>query len=145
MPTSLKPKIRFRHVFTMTIPDTLESNTLYISIPYNTVLHKCACGCGEEVSTPLSPSDWEISYNGESVTLDPSIGNWSYRCRSHYWIRDNQVVWACDWSQKQINESRKFHEQISQHKHKGSVENEAPSVQVPKRKGLKQFFKRLFQ
>lgn len=145
MPTSLKLKISFRHVFITTIPDTLENNTLYISIPYNTVLHKCACGCGEEVSTPLSPSDWKISYNGESVTLDPSIGNWSYKCRSHYFIRDNQVIWASDWSQKYINESRKFHEQIRQHKHKGSVEYNAPAEHTTKQNKIKQFFKRFFQ
>jgi hypothetical protein len=145
MKTSLKPKIYFRNVFTTTIPDTLESDTLYISIPYNSILHKCACGCGEEVSTPLSPSDWELSYNGESVTLNPSIGNWSYKCRSHYWIRENQVVWAGDWSQNQINESRKFHEQHRKPMSKGSAEHEAPAERVPKRKGWRQFIKSLFQ
>jgi hypothetical protein len=145
MPTSIKPNIRFQHIFITTIPDILESNKLYISIPFNTVLHKCACGCGEEVSTPLSPSDWEISYNGESVTLEPSIGNWTYRCRSHYLIRNNQVVWASNWSQKQINESREFREQIRQNEHSNSAKKETPPEQVPKQKGLKQFFKRIFQ
>jgi hypothetical protein len=144
MPTSIKPNIRFQHIFITTIPDILESNKLYISIPFNTVLHKCACGCGEEVSTPLSPSDWEISYNGESVTLDPSIGNWTYRCRSHYLIRNNQVIWASDWTQKQINASRKFREQIRQNEHSSSAKKETPK-QDPKQQGLKQFFKMLFQ
>ena len=28
------------------------------------------------------------------TTLDPSIGNWSFACRSHYFMRKGRVVWA---------------------------------------------------
>jgi len=96
----------FEHIFTSLIPDALEERTLYISINYNTAVHKCACGCGEEVVTPLSPKDWRMTYNGESVTLHPSIGNWSYKCRSHYWIRDDKIVWAESWSNEQVAKAR---------------------------------------
>ncbi len=34
-----------------------NERTLYISIPYVTAAHKCPCGCGEEIVTPLSPTD----------------------------------------------------------------------------------------
>jgi len=27
-----------------------------------------------------------------SVSLFPSVGNWKYACKSHYWIRENKVV-----------------------------------------------------
>lgn len=37
-----------------------------------------------------------------SVTLNPSIGNWSYPCRSHYFIQANRVVWASQFSEAQI-------------------------------------------
>jgi len=93
-------------VFTTYIPGNLEPGKVYISIEYNTVAHLCACGCGEKVITPLQPTAWKITYNGETVSLHPSIGNWSYKCRSHYWIRDNHVVWAEDWSEDQIKRAR---------------------------------------
>ena len=64
------------------------------------------CGCGNEVVTPLSPSDWELNYNGESISLHPSIGNWSFDCQSHYWVRNNEIVWAEKWSKERIDNSR---------------------------------------
>ena len=96
-----------QHKFVKNIPDNLEEDTLYISLDFRTVIHKCCCGCGEEVVTPLSPTDWKITYNGETISLYPSIGNWSYKCQSHYWIENNKVIWAKKWSRKKIEEGRK--------------------------------------
>lgn len=81
------------HKFVMSVPDPLEPGILYVSVEYATAIHQCACGCGREVVTPFTPRDWQISFNGDTVTLSPSIGNWNYPCRSHYWIRNNRVVW----------------------------------------------------
>lgn len=86
-----------KHKFVEFIPDELEAGILYVSITYATVLHKCACGCGNEVVTPLSPSDWQLTFNGEAISLFPSIGNLSFLCRSHYWIKKNEVLWVEDW------------------------------------------------
>ena len=80
-----------------------------MSIPYATVVHKCCCGCGTEVVTPLSPTDWKLIFDGESISLDPSIGNWSFDCKSHYWISQSRVLWAERWSEKRIKLAR-FHE-----------------------------------
>lgn len=88
--------------FVETIPETLKEGTLYISIPFATVVHRCCCGCANEVVTPLSPTDWELTFNGDTVSLDPSIGNWSFPCQSHYWIKKNKVKWARRWSPKEI-------------------------------------------
>lgn len=96
-----------KHKFVRNIPDVLEENTLYISWHFGTIAHKCCCGCGEEVVTPLSPTDWTVSYNGRSVSLYPSIGNWSFKCQSHYWIENSQVIWAKKWSKEQIEDGRK--------------------------------------
>jgi hypothetical protein len=143
MATTHKHKLQFKHVFITTIPRELEHNTLYISIPYNIALHKCACGCGEEVSTPLSPIDWKLTYNGDSITLYPSIGNWSYKCRSHYWIREDRIEWADNWSEKQIIESRKLNDQIKkQHR---VVENKITIDKKQKNKGFIQFLKDIFK
>jgi len=74
------------------IPETLEKGKLYISMIYATAVHLCICGCNNEVVTPFSISDWKLIFDGESVTLTPSIGNWNFKCRSHYWIRKNKVL-----------------------------------------------------
>ena len=97
---------QIQHQFVRTIPDEVEEGTLYVSIEYGTVVHKCCCGCGQEVVTPLSPTDWKLIFNGETVSLYPSIGNWSFACRSHYWIRDGTVQWARDWSAEEIESGR---------------------------------------
>lgn len=95
------------HKFVSLIPENIEAGTLYISIDFKTAIHLCACGCGNEVVTPLSPSDWELIFDGESVSLYPSIGNWSLPCQSHYWIRKGAIKWAPTWSRTQIEENRK--------------------------------------
>ena len=95
----------FRNEFVEFVPDKLEDGVLYISMPYRTVAHLCACGCGKEVVTPLSPTDWQLSFNG-AVTLSPSIGNWNFPCRAHYFIRGGSVRWAGDMSSEQIGRGR---------------------------------------
>lgn len=88
------------------IPEQLGDGHLYICEQYKTVAHKCCCGCGEEVITPLSAAEWSIRKEGNTVTLHPSIGNWSFKCQSHYWIRKNQVIWAKVMSQQEIKRVR---------------------------------------
>jgi len=82
------------------IPESLSDGTLYISRTYKTAVHKCCCGCGEEVVTPLMSTEWTLSTNKDGVSLYPSIGNWSMPCRSHYWIRNSKVIWAGAMSKK---------------------------------------------
>lgn len=94
------------HKFVEFIPENIEQGTLYISMQYATAMHKCACGCGNIVVTPFSPTDWKLLFNGDSVSLSPSIGNWSFPCRSHYFIRNDQVDWCSAWSKKQIQNGR---------------------------------------
>jgi len=91
-----------RPCFVEFIPKELDEGVLYISDKYKVAVHKCASGCGEKVVTALSPADWQIRKKGELVSLYPSIGNWNFSCRSHYWIRDNRIVWAGDMSDAEI-------------------------------------------
>jgi hypothetical protein len=95
-----------RHSFVEFIPERLDEGVLYISQRYKTAVHKCCCGCGQEVVTPLSVTDWSLRVAGGAVTLQPSIGNWSLPCRSHYWIRNSQVVWAGAMTQREIERGR---------------------------------------
>jgi hypothetical protein len=74
------------------LPDHLAEGVLYISEEFAIAGHKCCCGCGEEVITPLNPAQWRLTKARNTVSLYPSIGNWKYQCRSHYWIKNNQVI-----------------------------------------------------
>lgn len=94
------------HKFVEFIPDVIEEKTLYISIEYCTAVHKCVCGCGNEVVTPISPTDWELSFDGKTVSLSPSIGNWSFECKSHYFITRNNIHIVRRWEDWEIEENR---------------------------------------
>lgn len=91
-----------KHQFVTSVPENPEEGVLYVSLPYRTAIHKCCCGCGHEVATPFSPTDWKLTFDGVSISLCPSIGNWSLPCRSHYWIESGKIEWAEDWSDERI-------------------------------------------
>ena|SRR5260370_38013534 len=108
MRTKYRRSVPLRHQFVDLIPegDHLKDGILYVSIPYATTIHKCCCGCGREVVAPLSPTDWQLIFDGESVTLDPSIGNWNFPCQSHYWVRNDRAEWALPMSWREIEANR---------------------------------------
>jgi hypothetical protein len=93
---SLEPR------FVLTIPRPLEPGVLYVSMEYGTVVHSCCCGCGLEVVTPLTPTDWHLSYDGEGISLRPSVGNWNFPCQSHYVITRNRVFESGIWSKERV-------------------------------------------
>lgn len=103
---------RFSHQIVEFIPERVEEGILYVSHRYATAVHKCACGCGDEVVTPLGPTDWSIQIDNGGATLDPSIGNWSFACRSHYYIHDGRVVWAGHMSRRQIERGRALDREV---------------------------------
>lgn len=96
----------FRPKFVESFPDDLETGVFYISVAYNSCTHLCACGCGQEVITPLSPARWSFSYNGENVSVRPSVGNWVLACQSHYVIDNGRVRWARQFSMAEIARNR---------------------------------------
>jgi hypothetical protein len=93
---------RLEHRFVGDMPETLEPGVLYVSMRYATAIHLCCCGCGREVVTPFAPAQWHMTFDGESVSLHPSIGNWSLPCRSHYFIRSGLVLEAPPWSEEEV-------------------------------------------
>ncbi|HUY45493.1 MAG TPA: DUF6527 family protein [Streptosporangiaceae bacterium] len=90
------------HEFVEYVPTQFAEGILYISIPHRTAVHLCACGCGNKVVTPITPADWQLFYDGDTVSLTPSIGNWGFPCRSHYWIDASQIRWSPKWTNDQI-------------------------------------------
>jgi hypothetical protein len=120
------------HMFVDAIPKTLEERILYIAIDYATAIHKCVCGCGNEVVTPLSPTDWKFTYDGATVSLSPSIGNWNFKCKSHYWIDRSTVRWAEQWTEGQVAAGRQADRLAKQEHHRQrsgkTVENKSEKV-----------------
>lgn len=105
----------FAPEFVETIPEALEPGKLYISERFRTASHLCACGCGSRVVTPLKPAKWKLTNNHGRVSLHPSIGRWQLPCKSHYWIRDNKVVWSRPFSEEEMaavleQDTRDLHE-----------------------------------
>lgn len=98
--THLRPE------FVTSFPTQMEHGVIYVSIEYNNCGHLCACGCGREVITPLSPAQWTITYDGENISMRPSIGNWSLPCRSHYFVHQGRVRWARDYTEHEIARNR---------------------------------------
>lgn len=92
------------------MPKTMEEGVLYYSKEYKTAAHLCACGCGEKIRTPITPTEWSISNSPAGPSLYPSIGNWQKKCRSHYWIASGRIKWADQWSTEQIEAGRRGEE-----------------------------------
>jgi Family of unknown function (DUF6527) len=103
----MKHNFPIRHEFVEFIPETLSAGLVYISIPYATAAHSCFCGCGNKVVTPLSRQGWSVTFDGESVSLYPSIGNYGLPCQSHYFVRNNRVEWARVRSHEEIVADRR--------------------------------------
>lgn len=102
----MKREIVLEYEFVEYIPEVLRERKLYVSTTYATAVHKCCCGCGREVVTPLSPTSWRLTFDGQSISLYPSIGSWSLPCQSHYFITNSRVVWAPRWTKEQIVNGR---------------------------------------
>ena len=96
----------FRPAFVSDIPDDLDEGVLYLALEYDAMVHLCACGCGCEISTPIGPTDWKIAWDGVGITVRPSVGNGSLRCRSHYVIDAGKVRWYPRMTDLDIAEER---------------------------------------
>ena len=100
-----------RHIPEMIFPwfdekDALEGGVLYVvdgeDQREQNVLYNCPCGCGSVVAVAyfntgqqkeLFPS-WAYLERDGKATLSPSIYSSGFLCKSHYFIRDNKIVWC---------------------------------------------------
>lgn len=80
--------------YVKTMPEKLEQGLLYISYEYEMAIHLCACGqCNNKTVTPFGDGGWTLTDDAGLITLSPSIGNFQFPCRSHYYITNNEVQW----------------------------------------------------
>lgn len=112
--------------FVDTVPETMAPGVIYVAAEHGVMMHLCACGCGSEVSLPLSPIDWRLTFDGDSISVSPSVGNWSLPCRSHYVIDRSHVRWAGGWTDEEIEEGRSLDRRRKKARH-------APPVTPPAR------------
>lgn len=119
------------HTLVDHLPETPEEGVLYVSIEFQTTMHRCCCGCGNEVVLPLRPAAWRVTYDGETISMWPSVGNWSFPCRSHYVISRSQVLWSNEWSSEQIEAGRQR-----------TLDERRAAEVVPNRGGLRSWLRR---
>lgn len=91
--------------FVESFPSPMEPGVLYASIPYSTAGHICACGCGREIVTKLSPARYRVVFDGE-VSLRPSVAATGLPCNSHYFITRGQVEWHPNLDSEQVARAR---------------------------------------
>jgi hypothetical protein len=141
----MNSEVALKHQFVEFIPDDLEQRTIYVSIRFATASHLCLCGCGNKVVTPIRPADWTLMFDGKMISLDPSIGNWSFPCKSHYWIRKNRIKWAPRWSPDQIERGRQSEGFAKEYYGAGEgAEVAAPQEATQKDKSWRRRLRKLF-
>lgn len=97
---------KFKLEFVDHIPAQLKDGILYVSMKYHTTAHLCACGCGEKVVNPLNRKyGWILTFDGQRLSLSPSIGNYQFPCCSHYYIKENEVLFLDSDDDKPHNSS----------------------------------------
>ncbi len=109
--------------FVNRIPSEIEEGIIYISTSVNTAVHLCPCGCKTEVITPINPSGWNFTYDGEAISLYPSVGVWGAECKSHYWIKKNHVEWSRTYIKEEIEEISS-HESLENQDYYSQLKNE---------------------
>jgi len=116
------------------MPTELKEGVIYVSMVYATASHLCMCGCGERVVTPFSPTDWKLMFDGDSISIFPSIGSWDLACRSHYYITNSAVQWAPTWTREEVAQAR-IREELEKNAYYGdpatpAVESVPESVEI---------------
>jgi hypothetical protein len=86
-----------------------------------------------KVVTPISPVGWQLTFDGETVTLFPSVGSWNFPCRSHYFVRRDTVVSGENMSQYEIERGR-ARDQKARDEHFGMQTVEPPKAGKKKRR-----------
>ncbi len=101
----------YKPMVTDDLPDNLDLATVYLigeGTPWSAAL-VCPCGCGATIQLSLIPNDdprWKVKDHGNGrVSLHPSI--WRTKgCESHFWLKNNRVVWALERRNQQKTQPR---------------------------------------
>lgn len=94
------------------IPKVLSSGVVYHSAEFEVGALLCACGCGHRVSL-LVPDSHQITSEGGTATVHPSIAVCDAPCKSHYYIHVGRVEWLPAFSDAMAGAV--MHRQIARH------------------------------
>lgn len=75
----------------------IRPGVLYIGRISHEIKFYCPCGCGTIITLPTSGKTNRsvmIDGNEATVTIEPSFRHDDLPCKSHYFIRDNKVLWV---------------------------------------------------
>ena len=75
----------------------MKNGILYISMRFGLAIHLCCCGeCGNETVMPIDGPHpcWDMKNENGLISFTPSIGNFQFPCKSHYFITNNKVNWC---------------------------------------------------
>src|SRR4051794_28459347 len=103
---------RLDPLFVEEVPREMAPGKLYVSISYTIAIHLCPCGCGNEVVTTFHPARFSLTFDGETVSIHPSVGSSRLPCRSHYFIEKSRVRWCLPLTEYQVMAAR-AHDQRS--------------------------------
>lgn len=106
----LEKKERIKLLKAHYLPKELEEGFLYVSKEFGVAGHLCPCRCKHKIITPLDPTEWSFKEVNDKPILFPSIGNWQFPCKSHYWITPGEIEWSYHWSKEQIKEGSEAEE-----------------------------------
>lgn len=126
----MKPT-RFQLIEVESFPNPLDAGVIYLSKRFSCAAHACACGCGKEVITPISPVQWRVIHGERGISLRPSIGNWNFPCRSHYWITNGHVEWSTDMSEDDIKAGREYNAALREDYFKAKQAETTPAIKPP--------------
>ena len=75
-------------------PGKRESGVILVCIKYGVMSLACPCGCGLTMDLSIEPHRWRIEWDGEHLSVCPSVSSSGLPCRSHYWIQSNRIEWC---------------------------------------------------
>ena len=83
-------RIEIFPVFVEYIPNILVQDYIYISKEFETSVHLCLCGCGNQSIIPLNiKNGWNFIENNGLISFTPSILNTNCPNKYHYIITNN--------------------------------------------------------
>ena len=55
----------------------------------------------------VGAADWQLTFDGVRISLNPSNGNWNFECKSHYCIIKDEIKYSYLWTDKEVVAGRK--------------------------------------
>jgi hypothetical protein len=75
----------------------MKYGILYISMRFGLAIHLCCCGeCNNKTVMPFDGPYpyWDMTNENGLISFNPSVGNFQFPCKSHYFIKENRIEWC---------------------------------------------------